>query len=136
MSAYTPCADECRTTRPHLHRQTPRGQSDVRDEIWKYHRALKAYRRRPTKRSKAVLLARFERISTLKIGFVTLDRLLGRLHKKELLMVLDHPEIPLDTDGSENDVPVGSRGAKSAGAPAVTPVAIAVIAPRLDKNLL
>jgi len=81
-------------------------QSDIRDEIWKYYRALKAYRRRPTKRSKAVLLARFERIFTLKTGFVTLDRLLGRLHKKksELLMVLDHPDIPLHTNGSENDV--------------------------------
>jgi len=81
-------------------------QSDVRDLIWKYYRALKAYRRRPTKRSKAALMARFERIFTRETGFVTLDRLLGRLHKKkpELLMVLDHPEIPLHTNGSENDV--------------------------------
>jgi hypothetical protein len=74
--------------------------------IWKYYRALKAYRRRPTKRSKAVLVARFERIFTLETGFVTLDRLLVRLHKKksELLKVLDRPEIPLHTNGSENDV--------------------------------
>jgi Transposase IS66 family len=81
-------------------------QSSVRDLIWKYYRALKAYRRRPTKRSKATLLARFDRIFTLKTGFVTLDRLLVRLHKKkpELLMVLDRPEIPLHTNGSENDV--------------------------------
>jgi Transposase IS66 family len=81
-------------------------QSHVRDQIWKYYRALKAYRRRPTKRSKAVLLARFERIFTLKTGFVTLDRLLKRLHKNkaELLMVLDRPEIPLHTNGSENDI--------------------------------
>jgi hypothetical protein len=69
-------------------------------------RALKAYRRRPSKRSKAVLVARFEHIFKLKTGFVTLDRLLIRLHKKksELLMVLDRPEIPLHTNGSENDV--------------------------------
>jgi hypothetical protein len=77
-------------------------QSAVRDLIWKYYRALKAYRRRPTKRGKAVLLARFDRIFTFKTGFVTLDRLLKRLHKKkpELLMVLDRPEIPLHTNGS------------------------------------
>src|SRR5215510_3977263 len=56
-------------------------QSGVRELIWKYYRALKAYRRRPTKRSKAVLEARFDRIFTLKTGFVTLDRLLKRLHK-------------------------------------------------------
>ena len=81
-------------------------QSHVRDLIWKYYRALKAYRRRPSKRSKAVLVARFEHIFTLETGFVTLDRLLVRLHKKksELLMVLDRPEIPLHTNGSENDV--------------------------------
>jgi len=81
-------------------------QSDVRDQIWKYYRALKAYRRRPTKRSKAVLEVRFERIFTLKTGFVTLDRLLKRLHKNkpELLMVLDRPEIPLHTNGSESDI--------------------------------
>jgi hypothetical protein len=81
-------------------------QSNVRDEIWKYYRALKAYRRRPTQRSKKVLLARFESIFTLETGFVTLDRLLNRLHNKksELLMVLDRPEIPLHTNGSENDV--------------------------------
>ena len=81
-------------------------QSDVRDLIWKYYRALKTYRRRPTKRSKAVLEARFDRIFTLETGFVTLDRLLTRLHKKkpELLMVLEHPEIPLHTNGSENDI--------------------------------
>jgi len=37
---------------------------------------------------------------------VTLDRLLERLHanKAELLMVLERPEIPLHTNGSENDV--------------------------------
>jgi Transposase IS66 family len=41
-----------------------------------------------------------------KTGFVTLDRLLARLHanKRELLMVLDRPEIPLHTNGSENDI--------------------------------
>jgi hypothetical protein len=42
----------------------------------------------------------------LRIGFITLDRLLARLHanKGELLMILDRPEIPMHTNGSENDV--------------------------------
>ena len=50
--------------------------------------------------------ARFDRIFLRTTGFVTLDRLLQRLHanKTELLMVLDHPEIPLHTNGSENDI--------------------------------
>ena len=45
-------------------------------------------------------------IFTRKTLFVTLDRLLGRLHanKSELLMVLERPEIPLHSNTSENDV--------------------------------
>ena len=50
--------------------------------------------------------ARFDRIFRRRTGFVTLDRLLARLraNKAELLMVLDRPEIPLHTNGSENDI--------------------------------
>ena len=51
-------------------------------------------------------MARFDRIFTRQTGFVTLDRLLKRLHanKAELLKVLERPEIPLHTNGSENDI--------------------------------
>ena len=47
-----------------------------------------------------------DRIFRRRTGFVTLDRLLARLHanKAELLMVLERPEIPLHTNGSENDI--------------------------------
>ena len=81
-------------------------QATVRELIWNLYRDLKAYRCAPTKRRKAALRARFDRIFTRKTGFVTLDRLLARLHanKPELLMVLDRPEIPLHTNGSENDI--------------------------------
>ncbi len=50
--------------------------------------------------------ARFDRIFGHKTGFATLDRLLARLraNKGELLMVLERPEIPLNTNGSENDI--------------------------------
>ena len=49
---------------------------------------------------------RFDRIFKRRTGFVVLDRLLERLHanKAELLRVLDRPEIPLHTNGSENDI--------------------------------
>ena len=81
-------------------------QASVRELIWQLYADLKAYRCHPTKRRKAVLRARFDRIFTRKTGFVTLDRLLARLNanKPELLMVLDHPQIPLHTNGSENDI--------------------------------
>ena len=79
---------------------------DIRALIWRLYRDLKAFRLNPTKARKAVLRARFDRIFTSKTGFVTLDRLLARLraNKSELLKVLDRPEIPLHTNGSENDI--------------------------------
>jgi Transposase IS66 family len=81
-------------------------QATIRKLIWKFYADLKAYRCAPTKQRKPALRARFDRIFTRTTGFVTLDRLLARLNanKSELLMVLDRPDIPLHTNGSENDI--------------------------------
>ena len=81
-------------------------QQRVRSLIWWFYADLKAYRRDPTPARKAALNARFDRIFKRRTGFTSLDRLLARLHtnKPELLMVLDRPEIPLHTNGSENDI--------------------------------
>jgi hypothetical protein len=81
-------------------------QDTVRKLIWEFYADLKAWRHAPSPQRKAALQAQFDSIFTRKTGFVTLDRLLARLHanKSELLMVLDHPEIPLHTNGSENDI--------------------------------
>src|SRR5258708_7304153 len=74
--------------------------------IWWFYRDLKAYQTDPTPRRKAELRARFNRIFKRRTGFALLDKLLARLHanKPELLLVLDRPEIPLHTNGSENDI--------------------------------
>ncbi len=81
-------------------------QTRVRRLIWDFYADLKAYRLKPGKRRARALRARFERIFLGRTGFVTLDRLLARLHanQAELLMVLERPEIPLHTNGSENDI--------------------------------
>jgi hypothetical protein len=81
-------------------------QQVVRGLIWWFYADLKAYRRDPTPRRRSELRARFDRIFLRSTGFATLDRLLKRLHanKAELLRVLDRPEIPLHTNGSENDI--------------------------------
>ena len=81
-------------------------QASVRAAIWRLYGELKAYRGAPSAERKAALTAEFDRIFTSHTGFVTLDRLLARLHanKAELLKVLDRPEIPLHTNGSENDI--------------------------------
>ena len=86
--------------------QNRAAQATVRAAIWQLYRDLKAYRCAPTAQRKAALVAEFDRIFTSKTGFVTLDRLIARLHanKAELLKVLDRPEIPLHTNGSENDI--------------------------------
>jgi hypothetical protein len=78
----------------------------LRALIWWFYADLKAYRREPSRRRRTELRARFDRLFGRRTGFVVLDRLLARLHanKPDLLRVLDRPEIPLHTNGSENDI--------------------------------
>jgi Transposase IS66 family len=78
----------------------------IRARVWRLYDDLKAYRRRPSARRKAELARRFDALFTTCTGFVSLDRLLRRLHanKDELLAVLDRPDIPLNTNGAENDI--------------------------------
>ncbi|MGH6853031.1 MAG: IS66 family transposase, partial [Methylocella sp.] len=81
-------------------------QQRLRGLIWRFYRDLKAYRAAPTPPQRSLLRARFDRIFCRRTDFATLDRLLQRLHanKPELLLVLERPEIPLNTNGSENDI--------------------------------
>jgi transposase IS66 family protein len=81
-------------------------QQRMRSLIWDFYADLKAYRANPDRRRRTVLRARFDRIFRRRTGFATLDRLLARLraNKPELLKVLDRPEVPLHTNGSENDI--------------------------------
>jgi Transposase IS66 family len=81
-------------------------QQFMRTLIWWFYADLRAYKHDPCRRRKGQLRARFDRIFRRRTGFVTLDRLLGRLHanKEELLVVLDRPELPLHTNGSERDL--------------------------------
>jgi Transposase IS66 family len=95
-----------------VHRLIPRNERQrravelARQLIWWFYADLKGYKRDPCPRRRAALRARFDRIFRRTTGFVALDRLLARLHgrKAELLLVLDRPEIPLHTNGSENDL--------------------------------
>jgi Transposase IS66 family len=78
----------------------------IRDRIWTLYADLKAYARAPTPAARLELTERFEAIFTSKTGFVMLDRQLKRLYalKADLLMVLERPDAPLHTNGSENDI--------------------------------
>jgi hypothetical protein len=81
-------------------------QRRIRALIWWFYADLKAYRKEPTRCRRAELRTRFDRLFRRRTGFVVLDRLLARLYanKPELLRVLERPEIPLHTNGSENDI--------------------------------
>jgi len=75
--------------------------------IWWFYRALKDYKLAPSAQQAQLLRARFDRVfKRASTGFATLDRLLGRLfrNKDALLRVLDRPEIPINTNASENDI--------------------------------
>lgn len=78
----------------------------MRDLIWRYYKALKAFRQKPSPGSIAAFHRRFDRIFSIRTGYQELDRLLLRLsrRKEELLKVLERPEIPLHTNASENDL--------------------------------
>jgi hypothetical protein len=75
--------------------------------IWWFYRALKDYKLAPSAEQAELLRKRFDRIfKRASTGFATLDRLLRRLfrNKEGLLRVLERPEIPLNTNASENDI--------------------------------
>ncbi len=78
----------------------------IRDLVWRFYRALKAWKQAPAPQAIPAFRRRFDRIFTLRTGYDALDKLLVRLHRRrrELLKVLEHPEIPLHTNASENDL--------------------------------
>jgi hypothetical protein len=75
--------------------------------IWWLYGSLKEYKLAPSPERAEVPRARFDRIfKRARTGYATLDRLLGRLfrNKAELLLVLERPEIPLNTNVTEYDI--------------------------------
>ena len=78
----------------------------IRSQIWDFYAELKRYKRKPDKTHKKTLRDRFDEIFTQKTSYASLNQALRRIHnnKAELLVVLDRPEIPLHTNGSETDI--------------------------------
>jgi hypothetical protein len=77
-----------------------------RQLVWWLYADLKLYQNEPTPARRAALRARFDRVFGRVTGFAELDAVVARLraNKAELLMVLDRPEIPLHSNGSENAI--------------------------------
>jgi len=76
---------------------------DFRSEIWDYYDRLKAYATAPTEELKQELAADFDELFSRTTGYDELNQriALTRQKKRELLLVLDFPEVPLDNNDAE-----------------------------------
>jgi hypothetical protein len=78
----------------------------TRSKIWDLYDSLKDFKKYPDISKRAGIVARFDEIFTEKTCFATLNSALKRIYrnKSELLKVLEHPDIPLHNNLSENDI--------------------------------
>jgi hypothetical protein len=77
--------------------------ADILTQFWDYYRELLAYREQPTAAERARLDASFDTLFGTKTGYQALDHRLAltRDKKPELLLVLEHPELPLHNNPAE-----------------------------------
>jgi hypothetical protein len=86
--------------------QVPCHQSllqDFRQQYWDYYHALRVYRESPTPEERNRLQAQFDDLFSTVTGYDALDDRIAktRAKKASLLLVLDHPEIPLHNNAAE-----------------------------------
>lgn len=78
---------------------------DFLNEFWAYYRALKSYQLHPDLPTAKILDQQFDQLFSRKTGYEQLDERIAKtkLKKKELLVVLKHPYVPLHNNASELD---------------------------------
>ena len=78
----------------------------VRSQIWEIYSDLKRYKYDQDPDLKKAINAHFDELCRTKTTFATLNQALKRLarNKKELLLVLERPDIPLHNNLSERDI--------------------------------
>ena len=78
----------------------------LRTEIWQLYRDLKAYQLEPTPAAKLAIETRFDALCATVTCFTSLNLALKRMqrNKRELLLVLDRPDLPLHNNLSEGDI--------------------------------
>ena len=79
---------------------------DISNDIWNLYSKLKAYKKAPDEKKKSLLEKQFDDILTQETEFKNINKALQLIfkNKKELLLVLDRPEIPLHNNMSENPI--------------------------------
>lgn len=72
-------------------------------DFWTYYRAVLAYRVQPTPADAERLVAAFDTLCATTTGYAALDDRIAvtRTHKAKLLLVLQHPELPLHNNPAE-----------------------------------
>ena len=78
----------------------------IRKLIWEFYRDLQTYKTAPTEQAHIEMAKRFDELCATKTCFSSLNKALERMsrNKKELLLVLDRPELPLHNNLSEGDI--------------------------------
>jgi hypothetical protein len=79
---------------------------DIRTMVWNFYQELKAYKQSPAEDIKLHLENQFDKIFDQKTDFEDINNALHliRQNKKELLLVLKRPEVPLHNNLSENSI--------------------------------
>ncbi len=74
-----------------------------RERYWDYYKELRAYRQAPTPEQATQLRDQFDELFSTVTGYEALDQRIAKTkaNKVYLLMVLDHPEIPLHNNTAE-----------------------------------
>ncbi|HEY3359330.1 MAG TPA: transposase [Polyangia bacterium] len=78
----------------------------VRTVMWELYRDLKAYKTAPRRKARAALERRFDALCATQTCFASLTHALERMgrNKRELLLVLERPDLPLHNNLSEGDI--------------------------------
>jgi hypothetical protein len=89
-----------------LDSQQKRAYDTARDDIWRYYQRLKKYRDNPTERTRQRLESDFDVVFLKQSRWPELNDVMRAIHQKksDLLLVLEHPEVPLHNNLSENDI--------------------------------
>ncbi len=79
--------------------------------FWEYYRKLAAYKKNPSSEQAKLLANEFDTLFSTNTGYDALDERIekNKAKKKELLVVLKHPEVPLHNNLSENGARVEKR---------------------------
>ena len=82
------------------------GLSWARHWFWHLYRELGAYRETPSQARREQIETHFEQLCSLETSYAPLNEVLGRFaeQREALLRVLDHPDVPLHNNLSENDI--------------------------------